>query len=193
LNEPNEVAPESWFPLVPSGEGQPTVEQQALINEARERFAALRPPRARNTWALMFGGLILAVPLDRHQQIRPRERGSLHTSFQIFMGELGGAPVIVGAWQDAHYAWDFHPPHPEFQVTGHDRDSRHAALDWLMSEMRRPIRRYDLRIFGVRLGSTWRYDDPERSLVEARGMVPLVWLFRNRKAEGVAAGYLDPW
>lgn len=191
LNRRNQVYPADWFPLtVPSHESQPTPEQQALVTEARDLFAALRPARARNTWAVIYGDLILVVLLDRHQQMPETGRGSLHTSLQLLMGVKGDTPVIVGAWQDSHYAWDYDPKQPDFQITGHNRDSRKAALDWLVSEMRRPIIRYDLRILGMGLGSTWRHDDPKRSLVEARGFLPLVWLFRNRPAAGIGAGYL---
>lgn len=59
--------------------------------------------------------------------------------------------------------------------------------------MRRPIIRYDLRFLGMGLGSTWRHDDPKRSLIEARGFLPFAWHFRNRRAEGVGAGYFDAW
>ena len=104
-----------------------------------------------------------------------------------------GTPVIEGAWQDSHYAWDYEPKQPDFEIAGHDRQSRHAALDWLASEIRRPIVRYDTRLLGMRLGSAWRYADGSQSLIEARGLVPLVWLFRNRRDEGVGAGYLDAW
>jgi hypothetical protein len=194
LNRRNQVYPADWFPLtVPSHESQPTAEQQALVTEARDLFAALRPARARNTWAVIYGGLVLVVPLDRHRAPHTTDRGSLHTSLQLTMGVKGGTPEIAGAWQDAHYAWDYHPKQLDFQIAGHHRDSRQAALDWLLSEMRRPIIRYDLRFLGMGLGSTWRHDDPKRSLVEARGFVPLLWLFRNRRAEGVCAGYFDAW
>jgi hypothetical protein len=193
LDKRDQVYPADWFPLVPTFEGQPTVEQQALIAEGRDLFAALRPARAQNTYAVIYGGLVLVVPLDRHEGPLKTDRGSLHTSLQLNMRVKGGAPVIVGAWQDAHYIWDYDPKQPDFQITGHNRDSRQAALDWLVSEMRRPIIRYDLRFLGLGLGSTWRHDDPKRSLVEARGFLPLVWLFRNRGAQGVGAGYFDAW
>lgn len=194
MDKRNQVLPADWFPLiVPAHEGQATAEQHALITEARGLFEALRPARAQNTWAVIYGGLVLVVPLDRHERPLTTDRGSLHTSLQLNMRVKGSTPEIAVAWQDSHYAWDYEPKQPDFQITGHDRDSRQAALDWLVSEMRRPIIRYDLRFLGLGLGSTWRHDDPKRSLVEARGFLPLVWLFRNRRAEGVRAGYFDAW
>ena len=190
----NQVYPADWFPLtVPARESEPTAEQKAFLTEARDLLASLNPIRARNTWAVIYGGLILVVPLDRRQGIQSTDRGSLHTSFQLRMRLNRGAPVIEGAWQDSHYAWDYEPKQPDFEIAGHDRQSRHAALDWLASEIRRPIVRYDTRLLGMRLGSAWRYADGSQSLIEARGLVPLVWLFRNRRDEGVGAGYLDAW
>ncbi|MEA2655112.1 MAG: hypothetical protein QOI23_477 [Chloroflexota bacterium] len=194
MDKRNQVFPADWFPLIdPAREGQATAEQQALITEARVLFEAIRPARAQNTWAVVYGGLVLVVPLDRHDGPLMTDRGSLHASLQLNMGVKGGTPEIAGAWQDSHYAWDYDPKQPDFQITGHDRDSRQAALDWLVSEMRRPIIRYDHRFLGLGLGSTWRHDDPKRSLVEARGFVPLLWLLRNRLGDGVGAGFFDAW
>ena len=96
LDKRNQVYPADWFPLVPTFEGQPTVEQQALIAEGRDLFAALRPARAQNTYAVLYGGLVLVVPLDRHEGPLKTDRGSLHTSLQLNMRVKGGAPVMHG-------------------------------------------------------------------------------------------------
>ena len=190
----NQVYPADWFPLtVPAHESEPTAEQKAFVSEARDLLASLNPIRGRNTWAVIYGGLILVVPVDRRQGMQSTDRGSLHTSFQLRMRLNRGAPVIEGAWQDSHYAWDYEPKQLDFEIAGHERQSRQAALDWLALEIRRPIVRYDTRLLGMRLGSAWRYADGKQSLIEARGLVPLVWLFRNRRDEGVGAGYLDAW
>jgi len=190
----NQVYPADWFPLtVPARESEPTAEQKAFVAEARDLLASLNPIRGRNTWAVIYGGLILVVPLDRRQGIQSTDRGSLHTSFQLRMRLNRGAPVIEGAWQDSHYAWDYEPKQLDFEIAGHERQSRQAALDWLALEIRRPIVRYDSRLLGMRLGSAWRYADGKQSLIEARGLLPLVWLFRNRRDGGVGAGYLDAW
>lgn len=194
MNKRNQVYPADWFPLtVPAHESPPTPEQEAFVSEARDLLASLNPARARNTWAIIYGGLVLVIPLDRNQGKQLNDRGSLHTSLQLLMGVRSGAPVIVGAWHDSHYAWDYEPKHPDFQVAGHERAAREAALDWLASEMRRPIIRYDSRPLGVRLGSVWRHGDGQRPLLEVRELLPLAWLFPNRGDEGVKAGYFDKW
>jgi hypothetical protein len=194
LNKRNQVYPADWFPLtVPAHESPPTPEQEAFVNEARDLLASLNPARARNTSAMIYGGLVLVIPLDRQQGKQSTDRGSLHASLQLLMGVKSGAQAIVGAWQDSHYAWEYDPKQPDFQISGHDRPARQRALDWLASEMRRPIIRYDSRPLGVRLGSVWRHGDGKRSLIEVRGLLPLVWLFRNRGEEGVNAGFFDAW
>jgi len=154
--------PAEWFPLtVPSAEGQPTPELWAFVKEARALFARLKPVRAGGTSAVLWGGMVLAVPLDRRSGIQPEDRGSLHFSLQLMMGERQGVRVILGAWQDAHYIWDYEPRPPDLEVHGHDPDARANALEWLASEMRRPIFRTDTRVFGVTLGSQWRHEDGE--------------------------------
>lgn len=193
-NKRNQFYPADWFPLtVPAHENQPSAEQEAFITEARDLLASVNPARARNTWAVIYGGLTLVIPLDRKQGKHLTDRGSLHTSLQLLMDVKRGAPVIVGAWQDSHYAWDYDPKQPDFQIAGHERLARQAALDWLASEMRRPIIRYDSRVLGIRVGSVWRHGDGKRSLIEVRGLLPLVWAFRTRGDEGVGAGYFDDW
>ncbi len=190
--EHQDIYPAAWFPLtVPSREPEPTAEQWAFLEEARGLFTSLNPIRAASTWAVLWGGMVLVIPLQRRRGIETEDRGSLHTSLQLLMGERRGSQVIVGAWQDAHYIWDYEPKRPDFEVRGHDRDARAKALDWLAYEMRRPIVRTDAKVLGMTIGSVWRYTDGDRAVIESRGLFPLVWAFGGK--HGVAAGYFDAW
>jgi hypothetical protein len=180
-----------WLPLTSEANAEPTDTQQAFLAEARALLKRLNPVRACNSWAALLGeGLILVMPLDRAEGWPLAKRGSLHTSVQLMMRGSADRPRIVGAWHDGHYAWDHEPKHVGFEVDDDGLTARSQALDWLATQLRRPISREDWVIFGVTLCSRWREAD---SGTEFRGLIPLGLLLRDRPTRSVPAGFFDPW
>jgi hypothetical protein len=189
-----ETASAQWLPLsAPVKEWQPTDEELEFVGEARALLETLRPLRASGTWAMIYSSLVLVVPLDRRPGPALHERDTLHTGLQLMMGFRDDRKVILGAWHDAHYAWDYDPKPLDFRIEGHGPESRAMALEWLEKEMRRPILRFDGQLLGWTIFSEWRHAAEAGRALEWRGFWPLALIVNHKRSRGLPAGYLDPW
>lgn len=190
-------ASDPWFPLSVGPPERPlTQEEQSLLDEARTHMDAIKPSRASSTSASLYiGELTLSVPLDPRPLDGLDVGDSLHASLQLHMCIRGSRDLILGDWQDAHYAWDQEPTHPALKVEGHGAESRLEALRWLESEMRNPIIRRDWRLLRRTFCSGWWVHPPDGSkqLLEVRGFLPMALAGQRRASGPVPAGYFDPW
>jgi hypothetical protein len=181
-----------WLGLTADAKAEPDDAQAAFLAEARARLEQLNPARARNTWAALLGeGLILVIPLDRAAGSPARKRSGLHASIQVMMRGSADQRQIVGAWHDAHYAWDYEPTRLDFEADGDGPATRSQALDWLATQLRRPIIRDDWAILGWTVCSRWRHTDDPWS--EFRGFFPIGLILRDRPARSMPAGFFDAW
>jgi hypothetical protein len=90
------------------------------------RRASLEPHSSRDKRLPGNGTLWLCIPILRKR----------HQSLQVGHYSDG---VIVGGWQDRHYAWDY-PRGEAFRtqvMNGAESDAITEVLDWLESELRR--------------------------------------------------------
>ncbi len=186
---------EPWFPLwIGPPERMLSYDENAFLREARTAMLRLAPARAANTWAVLYvSELTLVVPLDG--ELSSTEDGrTLHTSLQLHMCERKSGPMILGDWQDAHYAWDVEPQSALFEVSGHDGEARRAALAWLETQMRRPIVRRDWHVLNRAIASAWLdAGGGAGRVLEVHGLGPVALMFRNRWSAEVRAGFFDTW
>lgn len=131
--------PKAWFGLTNASEADLSEPHRRLLHAARVRLESLRPAKAwpEESWASLEPNfpwqrnstgeatLWLCAPIA--------DKG--HDSLQV---GLGGT-VIVGGWQDRHYAWDT-PREEAFRApveAGAEDGAINEALDWLERELRR--------------------------------------------------------
>jgi hypothetical protein len=136
--EPAEVL-RGWFDLDDPTQENLSDSQQLLLEMARERLEGLSPAGAtpEHSWASLEphydtwgrptgqGTLWLCVPIA----------GKRHDSLQVGLGRN----VIVGGWQDRHYAWD-DDRQEAFRsevAQGAAAEPISEALNWLEDELRR--------------------------------------------------------
>lgn len=190
-------ASDPWFPISIGPPERPlTQEEQSFLDEARRHLNTIKPCRVSSTSASLYRGeLTLSVPLDRRPLDGLDVGDPPNPSLQLHMCTKESGDLILGDWQDAHYAWDQEPRHPALKVDGHGAESRLEALRWLEAEMRSPIVRRDWLLFGRTVCSAWWVDPPKgpEQLLEARGFLPMALAGRRRASAAVAAGYFDPW
>jgi len=129
---PEEV-PRGWFHLAQASEEDLSDSQRRLLQRARQALEALSPGKAsaQDSWASLEphagtpGTLWLCIPIE----------GKRHDSLQMGLG--GG--VIVGGWQDRHYAWD-DDRQEAFRaqvMDGAEDGPITKVLNWLEEELRR--------------------------------------------------------
>jgi hypothetical protein len=182
-----------WLGLTADANVEASDVQSAFLAEARSLLERLDPVRARNSWAaLLEEGLVLVIPLDRASGWPLQRRGSLHISLQLMMRNWAERPQIAGAWHEAHYAWDYEPKRLDFEVAGQGTAARSQALDWLATQLQRPIVRDDWLLFSRALCSRWRHADAGYG-GELHGFFPLGLILPRRPARSRPAGFFAPW
>jgi hypothetical protein len=186
---------DKWLPVSGGSEPASDSEEAAFLEEGRMVLHRLRPIRAHNTWAAPpQKSLTLVIPLDRSPASSLERRGALHTSVQLMMRDWKRGPEIVGAWHDAHYAWDYEPKEAAFSVAGHGPESRSQALAWMQTQLQRSVIRDEWAAFGLTLALAWRHADGGPNFInEVQGLFPVALLLRGHPTRSVAAGFFDPW
>ena len=190
-------ASDPWLPLSVGPPERPlTQDEQSFLEEARAHVNTIKPCRTSSTSASLYRGeLTLSIPLDRGPLDGLDVGAPLDPSLQLHMCTREGGDLILGDWQDAHYAWEQEPTPAALRVNGHGAASRLEALRWLEAKMRNPVVRRDWLLLGRSVCSAWWVHPPNgpEQLLEVRGFLPMALAGRRRASAPVAAGYFDPW
>ncbi len=143
-----------------------TDRRERILSMMRARLFELAPPRLipHETWAVVFPHEVdVVLPLHGW--------AARHVSFQLAVKD----DLIVGDWQDAHYAWDVESDGMFAIPFGDDDDAAITrALDLTEKELRRPIHK---RLW-------WpspKHVDGERG-----------WATKGSTSRGKPVGYFEP-